>query len=69
METAEHEKSGEGGAGNEREGEGRRVEGGRAPLADSLVWPRRVEVVSVLVEKALEMALAQYEDVVEALAA
>lgn len=67
METTEHWESSKRSAGNERGGEGRGAEGGRAPLADPLVWPRGVEIASVLVEKALEMAIAQDDDVIEAL--
>lgn len=47
-------------------GHGREAKRGRPPLIDSLVRPGGVEVGAVLVENAVEMALAEHEDVVQA---
>ena len=69
MESSEHRGCVDRGARAEVRCPGRRAERGRAPLADALVRPRGVEVGAVLNENALEMALAQQEDVIQAFSA
>ena len=66
MESSEHRRSVDGGAGTELRRGGRGAERGWASLVDALVRPRGVEVAPVLVENALKMALAQQEDVIQA---
>jgi hypothetical protein len=66
MESSEHRRSVDRGAGTELRRPGRGAERGWPPLIDPLVRPRGVEVGPVLVENALEMAVAQQEDVIQA---
>ena len=66
MESSEHRRGVDRGVRTEVRCPGRRAERGWPRLADPLVRTRGVEVVTVLIENALEMALAQQEDVIQA---
>ena len=61
MESSEHRRGVDRGVRSEVRWPGRGAERGWPPLADPLVRTRGVEVVTVLIENALEMALAQQE--------
>ena len=66
MESSEHRRGVDRGVRTEVRCPGRGAERGWPPLADPLVRTRGVEVGTVLIENALEMALAQQENVIQA---
>lgn len=66
VESSEHRRDVDRGVRTEVRCPGRGAERGWPPLADPLVRTRGVEAGTVLIENALEMALAQQEDVIKA---